>query len=92
MVNYYAIIKIYQNINDTFVLFQELANYNGNRTSYGGAITDDHELVAFATAYIYQVYVFKFNGSKYELNQTIPFNPTVYDIAITPDHSLMAVI
>ena len=51
MVNYYAVIKVYQNINDTFVLFQELANYNGNASAYGGAITDDHEWVAFSTTF-----------------------------------------
>ena len=55
MVNFYAIIKIYQNINDKFVLFQELADYSGSEYAYGGAISDDHEWVAFSTTFTNEV-------------------------------------
>ena len=35
-------IRIYENINDTFSLFQALTANHGTTTTYAGAITDDY--------------------------------------------------
>ena len=43
-------VRIYENINDTFTLFQTLTPLSGLSLTTG-AITDDHEWVVFATIY-----------------------------------------
>ena len=66
MVDYDAKIRIYENINDTFILFQTLDPANGSTITTAGAITDDHQWVVFGTYNIhYELEVYKFNGSKY---------------------------
>ena len=61
VVDYSAKVRIYENINYTYNIFQNLL-FNGSSITYAGAITDDHDLVVFGTHDSKTVYAYKFNG------------------------------
>ena len=91
-VNLDANIKIYKNLNNTFTILQTLTPSDGASQTKAGAITDDHEWIAFGTWNSAKVVdIHKFDGQKYTINQTIQISTSVRSIAMTQDHSFLAV-
>ena len=80
-------LKIYKNVNDIFILSQELPN----STPYAGAITDDHEWVVFGT-HTGNIHIYKLSGESYFEDQTFNLpNEQARDIALTQDHSFLVI-
>ena len=56
-------IRIYNNINGHFTLFQTIVPSNGALNAEAGVISDDHQWVVFGTnSFPGQIEVYKFNG------------------------------
>ena len=86
-------VRIYQNINNEFTLFQTLTPSDGSFFSTStGVITDDHQWVVFGTLNGSKVVdVYKFDGQEYKINQTLTFTYQIRSIDITQDHIYLAV-